>query len=179
MKNYNLIDKDLWDAARWRETAFLVTADLDAQPGIGLMFEDYPAALKIFQGWRELFGEADRRDLLRVSILHGKSPKGRVGYTIHLTTDPEAIPPSEGTNPEYVVTGSRYWFKETRGSNESLDWFRASFEKHKMYFIVPLPMKPTGDMDVYMKHLLGKARIHVREFSSIPADDIDAVALGA
>jgi hypothetical protein len=172
-----LINKKLWDSAKWRDTAFLVTGDFEQQPGIGLFFEDYEAGKKIFEEWRALFGTADAKDLLRVAVIEGTHPSKRVGYTIHFSTDISKLPPADG--PEnYVAVASRWKFKETGGSNQSLEWFKESFKRHQMFFIVPLPKKVDGDVRKYFGHMLGKTAVYFRDYSAIASDDQDSVALG-
>ena len=48
-----------------------------------------------------------------------------------------------------------------------------------MYFIVPLPINPSADMNGYLEYKLGKTRVFIRDFATVAADDIDALALGA
>ena len=59
MKNCHLLDDELWTLAQWRNTSFILTEDLDEPAGIGLMFENYLAAQRIFTSWQKILGEAD------------------------------------------------------------------------------------------------------------------------
>ena len=174
---YNFIDEAAWSKAGWNWTAFLVTPDLDSQPGIGLMFKDYAAGVAIFDAWRKRFGgAADRQELLRVGIVTGTHPTKGDGYSITLTTDMHSLP--VGNSPDhYVAAGIRWRFHDTRGENQSLGWFKASVEKHRKFFVVPMPLKPDSDAGKYFPHMIGKTKIHLSSYSSIAPDSQDAVVL--
>ena len=125
ISDVNLIKKELWDAARWRGTAFLVTPGFDEPPGIGLQFEDYQSGVKIFEDWKQTFcGVVDRHDILRVSIVRGTHPSGRIGYTVNFTTDlSDLLPAPSREQAGYLIAHSRYRFHETGGNN----WFFGKF----------------------------------------------------
>ena len=176
MKARNLIDTELWLAARWRDTSFLLTPDLDHPAGIGLMFEDYSAAQRIFAGWRETLGETDTAEVLRVCIIHGTAPTGEKGYTVHFTTEPMSVISLTERQPQEFLIGSRFHFKETL-SNQNFEWFVASYERHGRYFVFPLPMQQPQDFDACLSHRLWKTKFHHRDFATVTPNDIDAVAM--
>ncbi len=173
LTNNALIDKELWDSAKWKDTAFLLPADGDGQAGIGLMFENMDAALEIFKKWNEVLGQSDSKDLLRVSIVSGEHPSKKIsGYTVHFTTNPDSLIADGPDN--YSVVTCRYKFKQTNGSNDSLTGFEKAFNDTKMYFITPIDAKnPVVDTSI----CLGKTSIYFRDFSEVSSDDIDRVTL--
>lgn len=80
------IDSKLWDTAKWAATGFALAPD--RPPVIGLVFRDEKAAKKIFTDWRKRFGESDKYNELRVSIIQKeKSPH----YSIHICSHLENI----------------------------------------------------------------------------------------
>lgn len=179
ISNVSLIKKPLWDAARWRGTAFFVTPGFTEQPGIGLQFEDYDAGVKIFDDWKKTFcGFADKHHILRISIIRGKHPSGRVGYALNFTTDVSDIPPAPSKEEAGLIyVEARHRFHETGGNYAALDGFVESWNKHKRYFVVPVPMQLKGGLDPYLPHSIVKGRLYLREFSSVEIDDLDGVTL--
>ena len=171
---HTLIRKDLWDAAQWRDTAFLYTPDHEGQPGIGLMFDDYQAGLKLFDDLRAQLGVADRNEFLLVTIVEGTHPTKGEGYAVLFSVDPSGLPVGDGITPSYIAVGSRWRFRDTKGQNSSLEAFKAGYAKHGMYFLTPLDAKnPKPDVT----NSVGKTKIHFRSFSDILPDDFDAVVL--
>ena len=79
-------------------------------------------------------------------------------------------------HPQEFLIGSRFHFKETL-SNQNLEWFIASYERHRSYFVFPLPMQRTQDMSSYLDHRLWKTKFYHRDFVTVTPNDIDAVAL--
>jgi hypothetical protein len=175
--SYNLIEEDAWNKAGWSWTAFLVTQDSDAQPGIGLMFKDHEAGIKIFQKWAQRFGgAADRQNLLRVGIVDGTHPKRGDGYSITFTTDMHSLPAADGPD-HYSAVGIRWRFHDTRGQNQSLTWFKASVQRHGMFFLVPLPLKPSSNVEEYFPHMIRKSKVYISEYGSIDQDSQDRIVL--
>ena len=68
----SLIDVELWDSARWKGTAFLHDPRGTEPPGLGLLFDDMRSGKRIFSGWQERVGKADRYEEIRVSVIRGE-----------------------------------------------------------------------------------------------------------
>lgn len=185
MKAENYINKSLWDEAKWRKTAFLVTEDLDQQPGIALCFENLSAGKKIFQEWRETFGGVpDRKERLRIAIIRGRHPDGRNGFTLAITTD-TAPPPGQPlpTSPSYVMAEARWRFQGADEPQQSLDWFQASFQRHRMFFVVPISLADfnSGSLIPDLSNNIGKTRVYIRtveDVTSSGVDDPDSMFIG-
>ena len=180
-----IIDAPLWDAAKWRKTAFLVTEDLDAQPGIALCFEDIAAGRKIFSDWRSRFGgAADRSEQLRVVIIRGRHPDGRDGFTLGLGT--ETLPaPGEPlpTSPSEVEVHYRWRFQAADEPQQTLDWLQASYRQHRMFFMLPMPISAgqSGSIEPDFSSCIGKTRIQFRTVEEVIAGgpyDVDAERIG-
>ena len=67
----SVIDIPLWDKAEWRGALFVVPADFNGEPLMGLGFRNGEAGRKIFKGWRERIGTSDDQNRIRVSIITG------------------------------------------------------------------------------------------------------------
>lgn len=184
MNTKPIIDAGLWDAARWRKTVFLVTEDLDAQPGIALCFEDIAAGRKIFTDWQGRFGGvADRSENLRVVIIRGRHPDGRNGFTLGIGTEPLPAPGEPlPTKPSYVTVHYRNRFQAADEPQQSLDWLEASYKQHRMFFIIPMPISAgeRGSIEPDFSACIGKTRIHFRTVGEVLAggpDDQDSILI--
>jgi hypothetical protein len=184
MKTENYIDGPTWDAAKWRQTVFLVTPDLDRQPGLTLCFENLAAGKKIFSAWRQSFGgPADRLERLRIVIIRGRHPDGRNGFTLGIGTDTtpppgQPLPPK----PSYTMAGFRWRFQGADEPQQSLQWFQASYQRHRMFFLVPLSISAVsgGEIDPDTAHMVGKTRIYFRtveEVIAAGAEDQDSMLI--
>ena len=180
-----IIDAPLWDVAKWRKTVFLVTEDLDAQPGIALCFEDITAGRKIFTDWRSRFGGvADRLEQLRVVLIRGRHPDGRNGVTLALGT--ETLPaPGEPlpTTPSYVEVHNRWRFQAADEPQQSLNWLQASYQQHRMFFMIPMSLSAvqSGSIEPDFSACIGKTRIQFRTVEEVIAGgphDVDAERIG-
>ena len=161
---------------------FLVTPDLDQQPGIALQFEDTTPAIKIFEGWLERFGGfADRQDRLRICFITGRHPTKGEGFTTVISTDTAPPPGSpRPTQPSYVVAGMRWRFQSTDTKRQSFDWFRASHARRKTFFVVPMPIIRGGECIPDVSRSIVKSRVYFRTFDEVARggdSDVDAMIL--
>ena len=176
-----IIDATLWDAARWRKSIFLVTEDLDAQPGLALCFENLEAGRQIFSDWQSRFaGIADSAEQLRVVVIRGRHPDGRNGFTLGIGTETLPAPGMPlPTKPEYVAVYYRSRFQAADEPQQTLDWFQASYVQHRMFFLIPLSIKAVdgGSIEPDFSACIGKTRIYFRTVEEVLAggpDDQDA-----
>ena len=176
MKISTLIDTPRWEKARWRDTMFVLTPDLDHPAGLAPMFEDYDAATAIFDDWRQALGETDTAERLRVSIIHGVAPTGENGYTVHFATELMTMVDTSLRREQMLAFATRFHFRAAI-TTQNMEWFITSYERHGRYFVLPMPMRPEPDLDRYFGHRLWKTKLHHRKFSEVPPDDLDAIAI--
>ena len=82
------IDVKLWDAAKWSATFFMGGEYI---PILGIAYRNEAAGRKIFEGWRERFGNIDASDELRIAMIDGPIKGEEDGYSVHISLDPEAF----------------------------------------------------------------------------------------
>lgn len=168
-----LIKDDLWAAAKWRDTAALHLPNHEAEPGLALMFEDFPAAQKLFDDLRAQLGVRDVSEYLRVTIVEGRHPTKGEGFSVHITLDPLSLPPADNAHSYYAVSG-RWRFKPVAGGSVSIKAFKDGYSIHGKYFIVPMDIS-TKQPD--MTRAIEKVRIYLTSFDSLPPDDVAADTL--
>jgi hypothetical protein len=132
------IDLDLWNAAKWRATFF--SYQLGKSPTIGLAFQNEAAARKIFEGWHERYGDNDRYEELRVSIIEGPIEGKDDGYTVHIGPDPDAAlkrfkDSGYAFDEEILICVSRLNRMYPPSDSNNLSPFKTLYGEHKTYFL--------------------------------------------
>ncbi len=84
------IDVKLWDAAEWSAT-FFDRGGEGMVPTLGIAYRNEVAGRKIFEGWRERFGNIDASEELRIAIIDGPIEGEEDGYSVHISLDPKAF----------------------------------------------------------------------------------------
>ncbi len=173
------IDRALWDVAKWRGLYLGVVKDTDI-PILGFGFENQDAAQKIFEGWRERFGNSDSAGELRVSFIQGKK---QGAFAVNISSDVEYVTrrlaSSEDTKDgQKIIFQSRGCYAEA-GTGTNLDSptvFQARFEKHQKYYLAPYFVEPgkhvaktvpTSDFALELKNIV------FRSASEITPEDLD------
>lgn len=175
------IDVDLWNTAKWSATFFSYQAG--TPPVLGLAFLDEDAARKIFEGWHERYGDKDRYEELRVSIIEGTVPGEEDGYTVQIGPDPEAaIKRFKDAGYEFdgdiLMCVSRLNRMSPPADSKNLSIFKTLYGESKTYFLAPgvvsedgKNLKPIFELGIY------KGKVLFRHVSEITKHDIDSVVL--
>jgi hypothetical protein len=179
------INVDLWNEARWRGTIFLFFEN--APPALGLAFRNEKAARQIFEDWHKRYGQGDKFEELRISIIEGEITGEQPGYTVHVSVD------FENTVRRYRASGltidvensmfamiSRINRMNPAPGSKNLGYFKDAYRHYKTYTLIPAILssddssaKPILDLGIF------KNTIHFRQASDIdPEHDPDAPALG-
>jgi hypothetical protein len=175
------IDVDLWNAAGWRGTFFAKLPDLP--PFLGLAYRDEVSARRIFEGWRERYGDNDKYEELRISIVEGPVKGERDGYSVHVGSDLEAAA-KRFKDAGYEFDGDLF-FAVSRinrmnppRDSKNLQLFKNQYREYKAYILAPGVI---SDDDKIRKPLfelgIHKTKIHFRHVSEIGKNDIDSVVL--
>jgi hypothetical protein len=174
-------EPELWEKADWRAMVFELP--VDRPPALGLGFVNEDAARKIFRQWLEWVGPRDEREELRVSIIEGDIPGQRLGYSVHVGLDAQALlerykKMGVATDRDLFVTPSEL-IRSNDPNSPQLAAFREAYRSWKTYFLAPAIINKDGtkalkllsDLKIY------KGKIHFRHVSEIGEDDADWGAL--
>jgi hypothetical protein len=176
------IDVDLWNAAKWSATFFM--GHPNRPPVLGLAFLDESSARKIFEGWHERYGDNDRYEELRVSIIEGPIEGEKNGYTVQIGPDPEAAirrfkDAGYAFDGDLLMCVSRINRMNPPPDSKNLSMFKAMYSEHKTYILAPgvvsedgRSFKPILELGIF------KGKVHFRHVSEISENDIDSVVLG-
>ncbi len=166
------IDITLWDRAKWCATMF---AQAEGSPPIlGIVFEDGKVGHIIFEAWRELWGDSDADNALRVTIITGVSARNPTHYAVTIGPNLNRVKDSE---VKTFVTVSRINRMEPT-SSVNLDRFLADYHRYGEYFLIPAQIGSAGAPPIPNYHLyLIKHQLEIRAAWQIAENDIDSMVL--
>jgi len=171
-KVVSLIDIPLWDQAKWQAIGYICFEQ--AVPILALGFKHSEAANKIFTEWRDMLGEVDEENKLRIAIITGVSKKHPLNYKVLITTNPDK---NGLSNYNHYVFTARFieMFPQTL---EYLNRFLDEYTKIGRFTLAPATMnaeknylEPTGNF------WLGKYDLVVRPAWQIGINDPDMVVI--
>lgn len=168
----SVIDVHSWDEAVWRGTAY-VQFDPKVPPAMALMFENRDAASSIFRRWRERVGEADKEDVIRVSVIRNLPEQPVSHYTVMITTDPDR---TELKERDSMVVASRMMTMQP-DNDVNLERFLKSFHRAGAYVLMPAVLSKTGEPAFLTELHILKRVLVVRSAHEIGDHDIDRMAL--
>jgi hypothetical protein len=176
------IDVDLWNRAKWSATFFAHQAG--KPPILGLAFRDEAAARRIFEGWHERYGDTDRYEELRVSIVEGEVAGEDNGYTVHVGPDPEAAierfkAAGYAFDQDVLMCVSRLNRMNPPPASNNLARFKELYGEYRTYWLAPGVVSEDGKSlrPIFELGIL-KRKVLFRRVSEISRNDIDAVVLG-
>jgi hypothetical protein len=175
------IDIELWNAAMWRGTVFLW--EEDALPVLCVGFLHEGPARKIFEQWRQKYGEIDRLEDIRVSIVEGPV-HGEEGYSVHIGPNHESVM-KQLKELEHELDGRKVFFTISRiqrmtpkPGSRFLEIFKQEFIKHKRYILAPAIISEDGvRMEPFLELGIEKTVVHFRNVSDLGENDIDSIVL--
>jgi hypothetical protein len=179
------IDPALWDEAKWR--GIFVRIYESRPPDLGLAFLDETAARKIFEQWHRRYGDRDRFEELRISIIEGDIRREQPGYSVHVDIDLENTIKryreaglTVNSASDGFLTLSRIHRMNPSPGSKNLEMFKQAYRHFKAYTLTPGVLKP-DQSDVLPIHDLGiyKSTIHFRHVEDIGPNDEDSIVLGS
>lgn len=177
------IDLDLWNKAGWQGMVYLLQQG--AIPTLGMLFNHYESAKKIFVNWKKDFkNHAD--DFLEIAYIEPPFPDKcsilddeygtRNGYFVHIGPNVEASLKhslDSGIQTSYLTSISRYrWVDEQAGNT-----FRKLFEKmYKVcgrYELIPVGKKDIHGPLTEDNLIIGdEYAIELKKFSAESGEDV-------
>lgn len=176
------IDVDLWNAAKWSATFY--SFQEGHPPVLGLAFLNEAPARKIFEEWHERYGDNDKYEELRISIVEGKVAGEDDGYTVHVGPDPNAVikrfnAAGYAFDNDLLVGVSRLNRMTPPQGSPNLARFKDKYANYKTYYLAPgvvssdgKSLKPIFELGIF------KGRILFRNTKDIRENDVDSVVLG-
>ena len=175
VETHSIINVPLWDNAKWSGFGVLYHPSIGL--GITISFSEIKYGIKIFDEWKEKFGDSDKLNNIKITIIKGVNRDNPYWYRVHIGSN---INITEQENPKklFFMTSRIHEMHATNDSNLKL--IEDMFLKHGKYSLFPASMKD-GDhnMEPIMEKGIRKTKINFRDAWEIGLNDIDSVVIHA
>ncbi len=129
----SVIHSPTWDKAIWRGCGYL-SFGYDLPPNMALLFEDESAGRKIFEQWRDRFGDRDEKDEIAISIIRNVPELKPHHYIVQIGS---SLPENDNLNKSRKVTFVTRYSEMNPDSSKNLNRFLADYRRIGVYKIVP------------------------------------------
>ncbi|WP_027441676.1 hypothetical protein [Ponticaulis koreensis] len=140
---HSVINLHLWNDAGWKGMAY-ASYGPDCPPILGLFFKNKELGKKIFQQWRERFGNTDTDEVIRVSILQGINKNATLHYRAHIS---QKFGDDEDTfdKSRLHMSLSRY-LEMTPETSQHLDFFLQEYARLGSFLFAPVDQADDGSL---------------------------------
>ena len=169
----SVIDVHAWDQARWKGTAY---ADMGpaCPPAMAFLFENEEGGTKIFERWRERFGERDTGEEIYIAIIRQLPAKNPHHYVAIVTSKPPDQSKLARSKDLAVVTRSL-----TMEPNDSvnLDRFLTGYHRHGEFLLIPAMLRANKPPELLFKLAVIKRSLTVKMAAYVQDGDLESIAL--
>jgi hypothetical protein len=167
----SIIDLELWDKAKWKGIAFASDPSLKTPPIIGFVFEDEKYGNKIFSNLKTRFGDIDKKEEIRLSLINNISGTNPQYYKVHLGTDWDVVSDKLKENnleptDSYFTTITRFHEMNPQKDSTYLEVFKHAYLYAKKYYITNVNME-NGQPVPNFENMIEKIKISFRQKSDI------------
>lgn len=158
----------LWDRAKWIGAAY---GDVGphAPPWFGLMFTDGEAGKRVFERWRERFGDVDEDEEIYISIVRRFSAEHPTHYGLIVTSN---VQDHEGLSMVASRTNIMHPSEDV-----NLSHFLAAYQRSGAYLLMPAIYSGSGAPSFLRDLALMKRTLSVKDAVDVTAADIESVHL--
>ena len=163
------IDTPLWEQAKWRGILFVCPPD--EPPIFAIGFEDGQVGQAIFRAWKERWGNEDKDEMLRVTIITGLSKRNPAEYAFVLGPNLQQM----GENNKKVVMSVSRIHRLSPGVSTNLDNFLAAYKKVGAFLLAPaqFPKDITSQQEPFVQLAISKRKLDLRQAWQIDENDPD------
>ena len=167
------IDIPLWERAKWR--AILFDCPPEVQPILAIGFEDGEAGQAIFRTWKDRWGDEDKDDALRVTIITGLSKQNPFTYAV--VVGPSLRDLMEDRK-KVIISVSRI-NRMSPNTSTNLDNFVTAYKKTGSFLFAPVRVSESGGVLEMPsdQFAIAKRQLDIREAWQIGENDPDIAAL--
>lgn len=167
----SVIDVHLWDSAGWTGAGYGVL-DPRLPPFIALMFKSREAAIKIFNRWRERFGEADKEEEIHIGIVRRFSTEHPTHYGMVITSK---YPETEEDLKFATITSRTLTMEPANDVN--LTGFLEMYKKAGAYLLIPIVITPGEPPETISGLHLLKRSLTVKMADDVRPGDLENLFL--
>jgi hypothetical protein len=170
---HSLINVPLWERAGWHATGYIYSNDLNEPPMMALMFRDRDVGRAIFRQLREVVGNSDEGNRLRVSIITGIDKAHPSSYRVLIGSNPAG---QIRTGVEIVSIARVNAMHPDDSTN--LNLFRKRFERTEAFFLLPaFASEQITNAELFYDLAILKTSIRVCSEWEIGENDVDSLAV--
>lgn len=171
LKVHSVIDVHLWDRAEWKGAAYGVL-DTRAPPFMALIFRNEEAAAKIFERWRERFGDTDGSDEIHIGIVRRLSAVHPAHYGMLVTSKL----PSSTSETRLAMLGSRSMTMEPQ-NEMNLTRFLDDYKRTGVFLLMPMVFGSSGEPKLLKDLYVLKRRLEVKMAAEVGQYDVESIFL--
>jgi hypothetical protein len=145
----SVIDVHQWDQAGWTGTAY-GSLGPSAPPFMALMFRNADAATRIFERWRERFGERDEAEEIYIAIIRQYSSAHPAHYGMVVTSRLPDTDLDTQTGQPMVVSRS---LSMEPADDANLSRFLTDYQRFGAYLLMAMVLPEGQAQPVLLKHL--------------------------
>lgn len=160
----------LWNQAQWCGVAYALDLGSMEPPILVILFEDIESGKKIFAGWRSQFGEEDRDNEIRVTIVEGIDRDDACSYRVGIQPNTRAY---EKARPSRILAAGAQMTTMRSGSPMMMDTFKTIYGHRRLYLIAPGRMDENGSCAMFREEQILKRELNIRQAWEIGPSDVD------
>jgi hypothetical protein len=166
----SVIDVHLWDQAGWKGVGYVNSFP----PTMAFLFTNKEIARKIFERWRERFGDKDVNEEIYIAVIKEISDQNPFYYNVLITSQPPTEKFDE--NIKLITQVGRYMTMEPQ-SALNLSRFIADYKSVKSFNIVPAIWREGRPPEFLPELSILKRQVVVKIASDVGENDIEHMAL--
>jgi hypothetical protein len=168
----SVIDVHAWDQVGWKGTCYLNYGP-GRPPGLAFMFENVDAARKIFERWRERFGNRDTDEEIYIAIIRHLPAQGPHHYLMMVRSKlPDALP----RDPKRAILTVSQSIIMTPDSDRNLQLFLDAYQEVGEFYLLPAVFG-NGVPEVIPELAILKRNISIKDAANVGERDIEAMEL--
>lgn len=166
----SIIDLPVWEKAGWLGLA-LGAGPPGTLPILGFSFTEPEWGQRIFSRWRDRFGEEDRGEAIRLSIIRNLPGHPPSHYGAMLSP---GVSERERSSTLMMVSTRLKILEPT--TDENLRRFLEAYDREKAYLLVPTGVAPDGSPRLRYDLAILKRNLVVTAYDDIAEGDVEALA---
>ncbi len=173
IETHSVIDVPLWDKAKWQGFGFL----FHPKEGLGIIlaYENFDEGKKIFDRWINKFGNEDKLESIKITIIKGVDESNPYWYRVHISANIDTQNPLQSN--KLVAIASRI-HEMNANSPENLNKLIGLFNTIKKYKLYPARISNDGkNIEPYFDKGICKTTLTIKEAWEIGENDLDRVVI--
>lgn len=171
----SVINVHAWNRAKWVGCG-LVGHGGSRPPWFALLYKDGTEARKIFEQWRDRFGEEDLDDEISISVIRRLPKTNAHHYRVQISSNLRALDVGNETQP--ISMPAKSCLVEP-GDSQPLDMFIENYRRVGAYYLLPATLNSAGKAtpSFFDDLAIKKSTLNVKLADDISEHDIEAISL--